>query len=482
MFNLNRVAKLVFCAGSVGLSGATVAAQSGEAVPPSVSPSLPASVSAQTGNWLESSVRYSLLPLITGATSSVKKPSDSGIDRQQDEADGPPQQSRPAVHSYMQTRTAVVHPQPSVLRATRQYVVTVPSYTDADWSVVAALDKPLPAEGVTFEEMSLRDLATWAGGKLNCAVRFDHKVLEGIDPEEPIITETERFSGTDYRHVLRGALGTKDLDFYVEDGGLVLTTKGGGIYFACYPLPSDCNPVRLCEDLAAVVQPTAWDAQGGQGTIRFMADANVILVSNTQEVHEEVESFLRGFDQDLQPAQGNGAHPERSAIRIHTVHDPKTLRELEASLVGLCNATLGPDRDPAAKAMVIGGKLVVQSSSRPFQVYAAEVVRAIEGVEVVTREVIAADGDDRPAVQAAGGFGGNSGQGGGFCWVAREVYGTSDARWLRFRDWMLTMAPGWLQTAYSTQGRSFAEWLRTRPVAKCCVRAAMDQAIGGICP
>lgn len=476
----NRLAERVFCAGLIGLSGAT-AAQSGETVPPSVSPSLPASAGAQAGSWLESSVRYSLLPMITSATSSVKKSSDGGVDRRQGEADSPPQQSQPAVHSYMQTRTAVVHPQPSVSRATRQYVVTVPSYTDADWSVVAALDKPLPADGVAFENMSLRDLAKWAGASLNCAVRFNARALEGFDLEEPIITE--RFSGTDYRHVLQGALGAADLDFYVEDGGLVLTTREAGMeqaYVAFYPLPSDCNPVRLCEHLQACVRPVTWEAQGGVGALRFMADANVILVVQTQQTHEEVQTFLRGFDQDLQPAQGNGAQPLRSAIRVHTVHDPKTLRELEASLVGLCNSTLGPDGDPAAKAMVIGGKLVVQSSSRPFQVYAAEVVRAIEGVEVVTREVIAADGDRQPAVQAGGPFGGTSGQGGGFCWVAREVYGISDARWLRFRDWMLTTASGWLRTAYSTQGRSFAEWLRTRPVAKCCVRAAMDQAIGGI--
>ncbi|MFM7136592.1 MAG: hypothetical protein ACKO1M_05930, partial [Planctomycetota bacterium] len=43
---------------------------------------------------------------------------------------------------------------------------------------------------------------------------------------------------------------------------------------------------------------------------------------------------------------------------------------------------------------------------------------------------------------AAGGMGmGGMGGGGGFCWVAREVYGVHDPRWLAFRTWLTTEAP-----------------------------------------
>ena len=39
--------------------------------------------------------------------------------------------------------------------------------------------------------------------------------------------------------------------------------------------------------------------------------------------------------------------------------------------------------------------------------------------------------------QAGMGIGGGPGNGGGmFCWVAREVYGAHDPRWVRFRGWM----------------------------------------------
>ncbi len=37
-----------------------------------------------------------------------------------------------------------------------------------------------------------------------------------------------------------------------------------------------------------------------------------------------------------------------------------------------------------------------------------------------------------------------------------------DPRWLVFRAWMLTEAPGWLQTAYAAHGEQFAAWLHDK--------------------
>lgn len=74
------------------------------------------------------------------------------------------------------------------------------------------------------------------------------------------------------------------------------------------------------------------------------------------------------------------------------------------------------------------------------------------------------------------GIGGAPG-GNPFCWVAREVYGVHDPRWLAFRQWMVWEAPAWLQDLYSTRGEGFAAWLHDRPAAKAVVRLAMDRAI-----
>lgn len=83
-------------------------------------------------------------------------------------------------------------------------------------------------------------------------------------------------------------------------------------------------------------------------------------------------------------------------------------------------------------------------------------------------------------VQNAGmGIGGQGGGGGAFCWVAREVYGPHDPRWTQFRWWLTAEAPRWLHDLYAAHGEEFADWIHDKPVAKWCVRQAMDQTIAG---
>ena len=75
------------------------------------------------------------------------------------------------------------------------------------------------------------------------------------------------------------------------------------------------------------------------------------------------------------------------------------------------------------------------------------------------------------------GIGGAGGGGNPFCWVAREVYGVHDPRWLEFRNWMAWQAPDMLRDAYADHGEAFSGWLHERPVAKAVVRLAMDQVV-----
>ncbi len=77
-----------------------------------------------------------------------------------------------------------------------------------------------------------------------------------------------------------------------------------------------------------------------------------------------------------------------------------------------------------------------------------------------------------------GGMGGGMGGGGmGMCWVAREVYGHENPKWLQFRDWLRSDAPRWLHDAYAAHGEEFALWIHDKPAAKSAVRLLMDQAI-----
>jgi len=66
-----------------------------------------------------------------------------------------------------------------------------------------------------------------------------------------------------------------------------------------------------------------------------------------------------------------------------------------------------------------------------------------------------------------------------FCWVAREVYGEHNPKWLLFRAWLLTEAPTWLRDLYAAHGEEFAAWIHDKPLAKAIVKALMDVAIAG---
>jgi hypothetical protein len=77
-----------------------------------------------------------------------------------------------------------------------------------------------------------------------------------------------------------------------------------------------------------------------------------------------------------------------------------------------------------------------------------------------------------PGSAAGGGIGQNT-----TCWVAREVYGIDDPRWLLFRAWLLTEAPDWLRETYIAHGESFAGWIHDKPVMKAAIRVLMDRAI-----
>jgi hypothetical protein len=64
------------------------------------------------------------------------------------------------------------------------------------------------------------------------------------------------------------------------------------------------------------------------------------------------------------------------------------------------------------------------------------------------------------------------------CWVAREVYGSDNAKWVFFRDWLESDAPSWLDELYEQEGERFAKFISDKPLLKNIVRKAMDLVVG----
>lgn len=63
------------------------------------------------------------------------------------------------------------------------------------------------------------------------------------------------------------------------------------------------------------------------------------------------------------------------------------------------------------------------------------------------------------------------------CWVAREVYGINNPKWLRFRHWMFGYSPRWFFNFYIRHGRSIAKFICNKPLLKSIIRNWMDTKI-----
>ena len=63
------------------------------------------------------------------------------------------------------------------------------------------------------------------------------------------------------------------------------------------------------------------------------------------------------------------------------------------------------------------------------------------------------------------------------CWVAREVYGSSNPKWLQFREWMLNDAPVWFRTLYIKYGERIAAFISDKPSLKRIIKSWMDTKI-----
>ena len=63
------------------------------------------------------------------------------------------------------------------------------------------------------------------------------------------------------------------------------------------------------------------------------------------------------------------------------------------------------------------------------------------------------------------------------CWVAREVYGDTNYRWVLFRQWLFSDSPTWFKNIYLKFGERFAEFISDKPKLKSCIKKWMDSKI-----
>ncbi len=276
------------------------------------------------------------------------------------------------------------HPQPNLRHATPRYEVAL-AVSPADAALIELLDQPLPEGGMPeWNESPLRDIQRWIAETYNVPVGVDGRILKdaGLDLDTPISLPPVK--GGSLKAALRVVLDGHDLAVTVRHGGLVLTTiekASEQLLVGAYPLPTQLGEGvgGFVDTIQSIIAAETWETVGGQGAIRFIPEANALGISQTLDTHMQILAFMRAtFDSDLVARPGHA--PGQLPVRVYRLRDPKLTNVVVENLTGLCNSALGAAGDEAATVTVIGeDRIVVQSGSRPFHIYAAEMIRSLDG-------------------------------------------------------------------------------------------------------
>jgi hypothetical protein len=169
-----------------------------------------------------------------------------------------------------------------------------------------ALDQPFTAE---FKDVSLEEVVELVAEKTGIPIVIDVHALEdfGIDMSIPI---TAKFTETPLHFALTRLLNSLELTYIIRDEVLFITTPEQaeeslliGLYpvrdlveigddSSIEPLGARCDFDSLSNVIQSIVYPDTWDAVGGPGDIATLLPVPTLVISQTQDVHEQISELL----------------------------------------------------------------------------------------------------------------------------------------------------------------------------------------------
>ncbi|HUG67674.1 MAG TPA: hypothetical protein VMM76_07975, partial [Pirellulaceae bacterium] len=175
----------------------------------------------------------------------------------------------------------------------------------SEWE--ARIEAALNAKGEwEFEDVPLKDVCEAIQEKLGFDIVLDGKALDefGVDTETPI---WRSMRGISNRSFLRLMLSELELTYTMRLGALWITTPEyaeSRLTTKVYPVsdlmeqdPDSGERVvdydSLEQAMMSVIEPDAWDEVGGPGAIEGIYGS--LVISQTDDVHEEVSRFLRTY-------------------------------------------------------------------------------------------------------------------------------------------------------------------------------------------
>lgn len=199
--------------------------------------------------------------------------------------------------------------------------VSGPGSTEASKKIEAALDAPTRLE---LDETPLEQVARIIEQQHGIPVRLDPRSLDdvGIAVDTPL---TFRGDGISLRSALKLLLKNLELVYQVQDEILLITTPERAeteLTTVVYPVgdlvrfrDAEGKPwadfESLIETISTTISPTTWDEVGGPGSIAPMEypNADAIVLSQTQEVHRQIATFLQKLRSVAGVKPGEGPLP-----------------------------------------------------------------------------------------------------------------------------------------------------------------------------
>ena len=217
--------------------------------------------------------------------------------------------------------------------------------SSAEWKILRALASPTQ---IDFIETPLQDVIDFFKDYHGIEIQIDTKALNdcGIDATTPV---TKNLKGVSLRSALKLMLRELNLTYVIQDGVLLITrpeeaeTRLTTVVYPVGDLVSARDPTTgeiwsggqadydsLIDLITSTVQPTTWDDVGGPGSISPFPETSCIVLSQTQDVHEQVDALLA----TLRRVSGG-------KIPVRAKPDESTLMGMGQGMGGGMNAGMG---------------------------------------------------------------------------------------------------------------------------------------------
>lgn len=216
----------------------------------------------------------------------------------------------------------------------------------------AAIHKSLAKRVVLdYKSKPLAEVAADVQTKIEAPVLVDNKAIEDVGASAD--TEiTFRLAGVSLGKALEEMLGKHDLNWHVRDGILRITSQERYVNTLDIRVYDVCDLILYRNDkgewvegdlealaalISGTIEPQLWDATGGPGTIKeHTSGMNVLVVSATRHVHEEIDRLLsdlaerrRAHDKKMEEVVRTGGIKHRKSVIVSEIVEEKELPALD---------------------------------------------------------------------------------------------------------------------------------------------------------